>query len=44
MGNPWEKLLHDYNIVEGRVWNLFLVWITVAPFVFYKMFNRKNDK
>jgi len=42
MGNPWQKLLHDYNLAEGRVWSLFLVWITIAPFIFYEIFNRKN--
>jgi hypothetical protein len=42
MGNPWQKLLHDYNLAEGRVWSLFLVWITIAPFVFYKIFNRQK--
>ena len=44
MGNSWQKLLHDYNIAEGRVWSLFLVWLTIAPFVFYKMFNRTAIK
>ena len=44
MGNSWQKLLHDYNIAEGRVWSLFLVWLTIAPFVFYKMFNRSAIK
>ncbi len=24
-GNSWERLLHDYNLLEGRVWILFLV-------------------
>lgn len=43
MGNSWKKLFHDYNLVEGRVWGLFLVWITVAPFVFYKMLNKKTN-
>jgi hypothetical protein len=42
MNNPWQKLLHDYNLAEGRVWSLFLVWITIVPFVFYKIFNSKN--
>ncbi len=42
MGNSWQKLLHDYNLAEGRVWSLFLVWITIAPFAFYKTFNRKK--
>jgi len=35
MGNTWEKLLHDYNLAEGRVWSLFLVWLVIAPFIFY---------
>jgi hypothetical protein len=37
MGNPWSKLLHDYNILEGRVWLLVLIWTTIAPYVFYKL-------
>lgn len=42
MGNSWEKLLYDYNIAEGRVWSLFLLWITVAPLAFYKIFNQNK--
>jgi hypothetical protein len=42
MGNPWQKLLHDYNLAEGRVWSLFLVWITIAPYIFYKLFSRNR--
>ena len=37
MGNPLSTLLHDYNILAGRVWVLVLVWITIAPYVFYKL-------
>ena len=37
MGHPWSRLLHDYNIMEGRVWAVFLIWITIAPYVFYKL-------
>ncbi len=37
MGHPWSKLLNDYNIFEGRVWLLVLIWTTVAPYVFYKL-------
>ncbi|MDP2365724.1 MAG: hypothetical protein Q8M94_18395, partial [Ignavibacteria bacterium] len=49
MGNSWQKLLHDYNLAEGRVWSLFLVWLVIAPFIFYwasipmgKIFNRNK--
>ncbi|WP_420400943.1 hypothetical protein [Flagellimonas sp.] len=37
VGHPWEKLLHDYNIFQGRVWILVLVWIAVAPYVIYQL-------
>ena len=36
MKHPWTKLLHDYNIHKGRIWVLVLLWITIAPYVFYK--------
>lgn len=34
-GHSWEKLMQDYNLFAGRLWILVLVWITVAPYVFY---------
>ena len=34
MGNPWSRLLHEYNLLEGRLWVLVLIWITIAPLVF----------
>jgi hypothetical protein len=39
-GHSWAKLLADYNMLEGRVWSLFLVWITVLPFVVFKVAAR----
>lgn len=41
MGNSWEKLLYDYNIAEGRIWSLFLLWITIAPVIFFQSFKNK---
>ena len=32
MGNPWSKLFHDYNILEGRVWSLVLLTTLVGPY------------
>ena len=29
-GHSWQRLLADYNLLAGRVWSLFLVWILVA--------------
>jgi hypothetical protein len=35
-GNSWEKLFEDYNLLKGRLWVLIPIWITVAPYVFYR--------
>ena len=31
IGNPWEKLLADYNTVKGRLWSLFLLTEFISP-------------
>ena len=36
-GHSWAELLADYNILQGRVWLLFLAWVLVMPYVFYAM-------
>lgn len=36
-GNPWEKLLADYNLLEGRIWSLVLLTIFLAPYVANKL-------
>mgnify|MGYP001575690296 CR=1 FL=1 len=35
-GHSWSKLFHDYNILSGRVWILVLIWVTFAPYIFYR--------
>ncbi len=40
MGHPWTRLLHDYNILEGRLWAVVLLWTVVAPFVFFRLSQR----
>ncbi|MGA7932299.1 MAG: hypothetical protein WCA35_01845 [Kovacikia sp.] len=35
-GHSWSQLLRDYNLLAGRVWLLVLVWITIAPPLFYR--------
>ena len=35
-GHPWEKLTADYNLLQGRVWSLFLIWVAIMPFVIFK--------
>lgn len=37
VGHSWSRLLQDYNVLNGRVWILVLVWTFVAPYVFYRL-------
>jgi hypothetical protein len=37
MGNPWSRLLQDYNLLQGRVWVLFLAWLALAPYAFHRL-------
>jgi hypothetical protein len=30
-----SQVLHDYNLLAGRIWVLFLIWLTIAPWVFF---------
>ena len=39
MKHSWSRLLHDYNLFEGRLWVLVLLWVTLAPYVFHKLSN-----
>ena len=36
-GNSWSRLLGEYNILQGRIWILIPIWITLAPYLFYKI-------
>ena len=38
-GNSWKRLLSEYNILEGRVWLLIPIWITIAPYLYFKFFR-----
>ncbi len=42
-GHSWSRLLADYNILNGRLWSLFLVWVTVMPFLIFQMTTRASD-
>jgi hypothetical protein len=34
---PLSEVLHDYDLAAGRVWLLFLIWLTFAPWVFFRL-------
>lgn len=36
-GHSWGRLLKDYNLLEGRVWALFLAWVAVAPWAIFRL-------
>jgi hypothetical protein len=36
-GHSWASLLADYNLFNGRVWCLFLIWMTIMPFVIFRL-------
>jgi hypothetical protein len=38
-GAPWRKLLHDYDIFAGRLWIVLLIWITIAPAAFHRLWK-----
>lgn len=35
-GHSWSRLFADYNLADGRVWSLFLAWITVLPYLIWR--------
>ena len=37
VGHPWSRLFYDYNIIQGRIWSLVLLWTLFAPLVVYKL-------
>lgn len=39
-GHPWERLVADYDLTAGRLWPLVLLWVAVAPFLFFKRDRR----
>lgn len=42
-GHSWEALLANYDMARGRLWPLILLWVLVAPYFFYRIFNKNLD-
>ena len=42
MGHSFEKLLADYNLLEGKTWSLFLVCMLIAPYIVVKFFIKNK--
>ena len=43
-GHSWDMLFYDYNLLAGRVWLVFLVWVLVMPYVFYRISRASLSK
>jgi hypothetical protein len=39
-GLSWGQMFHEYNLLAGRVWTPVLAWVTIAPYLFYRLQNR----
>jgi hypothetical protein len=36
-GHPWQVLLANYDMSKGRLWPLLLLWVAVAPYLFFRL-------
>lgn len=40
-GHPWDELWANYDLSRGRLWPLLLLWLAVAPHLFYRLNRRR---
>lgn len=36
-GHSWARLFQDYNIFAGRLWLVFLLWLTMLPYTVFSL-------
>jgi len=37
VGHSWERLFQDYNLLAGRVWLIFLLWMFMLPYIAFRI-------
>jgi hypothetical protein len=37
-GRSWAELLANYDVLAGRVWIFVLIWLVLAPYLFFRLF------
>jgi hypothetical protein len=42
-GHSWSVLLDAYNILEGKVWVLVLIFIAVAPYLSFRIHSKWSN-
>lgn len=43
LNRDWNVLLNDYNLFKGRVWVLVLLWVAIAPVLFYRIIKKSAN-
>ncbi len=43
MGNTWGRLLQDYNLMEGRVWIVFILNLLASPIIILQIEGGKTE-
>jgi hypothetical protein len=41
-GHSWAELRANYDLLNGRVWVLVLIWIALGPYLLFRL-GRKRD-
>jgi hypothetical protein len=36
-GHSWAELLASYNVLQGRVWVFVVLWVAIAPWIFFRL-------
>lgn len=39
--NSFDNFFHAHNIAAGELWLVFVLWIGIAPVIFYRMQSKK---
>lgn len=42
-GHSWERLMQDYNALQGRLWPVFLLWLFVLPYICFRLEHRHRN-
>jgi len=37
----WAVLLESYDMASGQLWPLVLLWVAVAPYIFFRLLNKR---
>jgi hypothetical protein len=43
-GHSWSLLLSDYNLIQGRLWGLFLLWVLTMPYLVFRLARSKAGR